>query len=153
VKFSIYAHTGGWDRKSPWSWSNRNNGYQVWILKIKGPNEAWGRQPRTRLAHLRPLIENLDGHTIEFYRKQLEKSQATDRILLYYTDGEMPAANKYEELDILQRELGELDRRGIIKLAVGINTDSPSRYGFDTVQVDCDEDLVKVVTQLRRYLL
>lgn len=154
IKFSIYAHTGGWDRNSPWSYAygSRNQNYTVWLLKVKGIGEEWGLKTKTRLANLNPLIENLDGHTIEFYRKQLQGSRATDKILLYYTDGAMPAANHDEELDILQRELGELDRRGIIKLAVGINTDSPSRHGFDTVQVDSDDDLAKVVDQLGRYL-
>lgn len=155
VKFAIYAHTGGWDRNNPWAYSYaaRRGMYEVWLLKVKGVEEPWSLQTRTRLAHLNPLIENLDGHTIEFYRKQLEKSRATDRVLLYYTDGAMPAANKYEELGILQRELLELDRKGIVKLAVGINTDSPSKHGFDTVQVDSDEDLSKVVAQLKRYLV
>ena len=64
----------------------------------------------------------------------------------------MPAANYEEELVILQEELRKYDRAKIARLAVGINTSSPESYGFDTVRVDSDDDLIKVVDQLERYL-
>jgi hypothetical protein len=38
-------------------------------------------------------------------------------------------------------------------MAVGVRTDSPIRHGLDTVQVDDDEDISKVVKHLEKRLL
>lgn len=157
VKFYITAHTGGMER-----WWTEGYDYardygdeleNLMILWIKKPDEPWNNATRTRLATLPALANNFDGHTLEFHRKVLERRTETDKILIYYTDGAMPAANYDEELAILTDELVKYNRAKIHKLAVGINTDSPSRYGFDTVRVDGDEDLIKVVQQLERYLV
>jgi hypothetical protein len=65
----------------------------------------------------------------------------------------MPAANKDEEQDILEEEIKLCQQRGITLLGVGINTDSPKAYGMDTVRIDSDEDIIKVVEQLDRRLI
>lgn len=154
VKFYITAHTGGFERwfTSGYDDADFDAAQDLMILWVKKLDEPWTDKARERLAAIEPMANNFDGHTLEFHRKLLEEQKATDKILIYYTDGAMPAANYAEELEILQRELKNCDRAGIVRLAVGINTNSPSRYGFDTVEVRSDEDLGKVVDHLEKYL-
>lgn len=148
VDFAIYAHTGGPDIasfKGSWDYSKEF----VWELEVKSFKSAWNKDAKVKLANLLPLYNNFDGHSLEFYRKQVDKEQATDKVILYYTDGAMPAANYDEELEVLKREIDTCRRRNIALMAVGINTDSPKEYGFDTVEVNSDDDLKKVVQQLK----
>lgn len=157
IKFYITGHTGG--KESFWtlgyvdSMANDPSPEQLMILWIKKPDEPWNDTTRERLATLAPLANNFDGHTLEFHRKILERRRESDKVLIYYTDGAMPAANYEEELVVLTTELNTLRKMRVATLAVGINTDSPKEYGFDTVQVDSDSDLVKVVEQLERALV
>lgn len=155
VKFYITAHTGGMERwfQGGYSPAGENEMHDLMIMWVKKVEEPWNDDTRTRLANVEPSMENYDGHTLEFHRKMLERRSETDKILIYYTDGAMPAANYEEELVILENEIHECKRKKIALLAVGINTDSPKQYGFDTVQVDSDSDLMKVVEQLERHLL
>lgn len=156
IPFAIYGHTGaegdinrGWYYEHP----SGDEMTEVWMMEVKGPNEPWNDKTRQRLADMPPVAENLDGHSLEFYRKVAEKSTATDRIIMYYTDGAMPAANYEEELAILVSQIETCKKKDITLMAVGINTDSPTRFGFDTVRVDGDEDLSKVVAHLKRRLV
>lgn len=153
VKFYITGHSGGPDYYINNYKGSPDDPRKLWILDIKGIDEPWNDATRKRLANLRPQAENYDGHTLEYHRKQLEFRPETDKILLYFTDGAMPAANYDEELEILQTEIKACAQKKITLMAVGINTNSPERYGFDTVQVDSDEDLQKVIAQLKRRLL
>jgi cobalamin biosynthesis protein CobT len=121
----------------------------LWVKKV---DEPWNDATRKRLSNLGPLASNFDGHTLEFHRKLLEQRRESDKVLIYYTDGDMPAANYTEELEILQREINTCKQKKISLLAVGINTMSPQDHGFDTVRVDSDEDINKVVAQLERRL-
>jgi cobalamin biosynthesis protein CobT len=120
------------------------------MLEIKSPDQPWDKSAKTRLANIPPIYENYDGHNLEFLRKVLDARTETKRGIIYYTDGEMPAANGPEELVILQTELTNCRRKGYITLGVGINTDSPRQYGLDTVQVDSDDDIQLVIDQLGR---
>lgn len=154
IKFYITAHTGGLDRWfERYTMARDGEMHDLMILWVKKIDEPWNDSTRNRLAAIQPMLENYDGHTLEFHRKLLQGRTETDKILIYYTDGAMPAANYDDELSIMEEELPLFKKRKIALLAVGINTDSPSRYGFDTVQVDSDEDLIKVVEQLERHLL
>jgi hypothetical protein len=152
IEFAVFAHTGGPDITKPYKGAYDYSKEFVWELQVKDFNEPWNDMTKERLANLVSLYNNFDGHSLEFYRKAVEKRSATDKIILYYTDGAMPAANYTEELEILQREIAHCQRHGIALMAVGINTDSPNEFGFDTVQVDSDEDLKKVVRQLKNKL-
>ena len=145
VDFAIYAHTGdgGWG----------SDDLFMDIYEIKGFNQQWNDEAREALDRLCSASQNLDGHTIEYYRKTIERVDATDKIIMYYTDGKMPAENHDEELEILQREIRTCKAKGISLMGVGIRTDSPIRHGLDTVQVDSDEDLPKVVRHLETALL
>jgi hypothetical protein len=89
---------------------------------------------------------------MEYLRKRVEESQATDKIILYYSDGKMPLENYAEELEVLQREILYCRRRGITLLGVGIKTDSPAQHGLETVQVNNDEDIPKVIDLLGKRL-
>lgn len=149
IPFSIYAHTG--DHHDPFS--GRAAGVDLDIYHIKGPNDPWNPEVQERLLRIGPSSFNLDGHTLEYYRKRLDEQTATNKILLYYTDGKMPAENYDEELEILQREIRYCRAKNYTLLGVGIRTDSPVRHGLDTVQVDEDADLIKVVQHLEKRLV
>jgi hypothetical protein len=138
IKFAVYAHTGNHDK--------------VLIHEVKSAREPWGNKQREALGRISSYSANLDGHTLEFYRKVLDKQTATDRICLYYTDGAMPAENYDEELDILQREIKLVRRKGYLLLAVGVRNDDPQQYGLDMVRLDRIEDVPKVVEALRKRL-
>lgn len=146
ISFSVYAHSGNVDVKG------YSHGLWLEIYHVKDANEPWSDETQKRLTDLAPSAANLDGHTLEFYRKRMEEVRATDKIIMYYTDGKMPAENYDEELEILQRELHILKKQQVTVMGVGIRTDSPIRHGLDTVQVDTDEDLIKVVGHLEKVL-
>ena len=80
------------------------------------------------------------------------KVDATDKIMLYFTDGNMPAANADEELGVLQAQIKHAKRDGITLLGVGMGTDSPVKHGLDTVRMDDDDDLKLVVDHLGKRL-
>jgi hypothetical protein len=120
---------------------------------VKEWDEPWTTEVKNRVGDLVGVGGNLDGHAMEYGRKQLSKVDATDKILLYYTDGKMPAANKDEELVVLQDQIKRCKRDRVTLLGVGIRTDSPVRHGLDTVQVDGDDDLKTVVDHLGKRLL
>jgi hypothetical protein len=119
---------------------------------VKAPGEPWNNTTRTRLTELGPDSCNLDGHTLEFYRKILDERRETDRVIQYYTDGQMPLENYEEELAVLQHNIKICRDRGYHLMAVGCNTDSPQAHGFDTVRIDDVEDVSKVVQHLGRRL-
>jgi nitric oxide reductase activation protein len=139
VKFAVYGHSG-------------DSGYCA-IYEVKSPEEPWGKKQKESLATLQPTSANLDGHTMEFYRKVAQVRPETDKIILYYTDGAMPLSNFDEELAILQREIKMCQRLGIAIVGVGIRNDDPKAHGLDTIRLDAIEDVPKVVTELRKRLL
>lgn len=155
VRWSGWMHSAYFGRASSFqrSFAVREDPYYLYMMPFKTIDEPWNIESRTKLANAIPVAENLDGHTLEFYRKQIQRETATDKIIVYYTDGDMPAANYDEEVEILLRELEMCARLGITVLGVGINTDSPRRYGLDTVRVDSDEDIHLVIEQLGRKLM
>lgn len=148
VDFSIFAHTA-----NPDPGRGYHQGLGLDLYEVKKFGAPWSAEPKAALAGLCADAENLDGHTIEFYRKMIEKHPATDKIILYYTDGKMPAANHDEELEILQREIRVCKQKGITLMGVGIRTSSPKAHGLDTVRVDADQDMVKVVRHLESALV
>ena len=154
VDFAIYAHTGGpesmnWDDGD---YFGRDAGWMVELYEIKTVNEPWSTATRNRLRCLKPSMANLDGHTLEQYRKVLDRQTQTDKIIMYYTDGAMPAENYDEELEILQREIELCKRRGYTLMSVGVGNDDPLKYGLDMVRLDTDDDIIKVVEHLEHRL-
>lgn len=149
IKFAIYAHSGNLHAPK----SGRGGGFDLEIYLIKEPHEPWSGAIQERLFAIGPDSCNLDGHALEYLRKVCDRVHATDKIILYYSDGKMPAENHDEELEILQREIKICEKRGITLLGVGIRTDSPARHGLDTVEVNGEEDVVKVVKHIEKRLL
>jgi len=149
VKFAMYGHS-----EDPVSRTSRG-GYEIKVrhLVIKGPDEPWTTESKGRLQAIgRDPTANYDGHTLEQYRKIIEKRRETDKMILYMTDGAMPMANFDEEVEILKRELLILDQRRIHKFAVGYRTDSPKQWGFDTIRIENGQDLPGLVSGLRQRL-
>lgn len=143
VPFAIYAHTGNYhDRENP------KLGLDLEVYFVKGTDDPWNDKTIERLSAIGPSAANLDGHFLEFLRKRADESRATNKIIMYYSDGKMPAENHDEELDILTSEIKLCRGKNYLLLGVGIRTDSPARHGLETVQVDSDDDLIKVVQHL-----
>lgn len=150
IDFAVYAHTTG--HSYAWGSSNPDYSYRMDMYEVKSFEDEWTPQVQHSLGQLSAAAGNLDGHSIEFYRKLVERRNTTDKIIMYYTDGKMPAANHAEELEIMQREIKMCKRLGIALMGVGIRTDSPIRHGLDTVQINGMEDLGGVVSHLGKKL-
>lgn len=163
ISFEVWAHTADWfltqeERVNHFangkSWGSMPK-MDIWLLQVKQPGDKWDADARERMHALRPLGGNLDGHTLQIMRKRADemKRKFTDVIICYYTDGAMPASNAREEGRILKEETALCKRKGYPLLAVAAGTDSPKAWGFDTVQIDSDADLPKVMEQLERAIL
>lgn len=150
IKFAIVAHSGHFHKEVGDIWES---GFDLEIYHVKDVDEPWNDSIKERLREMAWDSGNLDGHALEYLRKQIDREIATDKVILYYSDGKMPAANHDEELEILQREIRVCSQKGIHLLGVGIRTDSPREHGLDTVQVDDYADIGRVVEHLERRLL
>lgn len=141
IPFEVWAHTAG-------GWSRGN--VQLIMGQVKLMDEPWAAPQKAALNKLVPTAGNLDGHTMEWYRKRAQALRATDKIILYFTDGDMPASNYDEELYILKRELNLIERDPSLKvLAVGVagNT-QPMQYGLDTVLYTGTQDIPKLISSI-----
>ena len=149
VGFEVYAHTGSMANPDSSFWTPGTREVALDIYVVKGLNEPWTDAVKTRLCSLQANQANLDGHSLEYYRKALDRAPVTDNIIVYYTDGCMPAENFEEELEILHREIATCKRKRYALLFVGVGNDEPKRkYGLDMVRLDTDTDIVKVVSAL-----
>lgn len=159
VKFAIYGHTGHYATRILGANPHVSEvirggeGMSLWMLEVKSPDGQWDNKAKAALASLQPISANLDGHTMEFYRKVTDKVRATDKIIMYYTDGAMPLENYDEERAILEDEIELIRKKRITLLGVGIDTNSPEQYGLSTVIVRSDDDLPHVVEHLKAQLV
>jgi nitric oxide reductase activation protein len=142
IRFAIYAHSGSWG----------GDGINVEIFEVKTPNDPWNGKTKQALMDLGPYSANLDGHTLEFYRKAAMADHATDRVIMYYTDGAMPCENYDEELVLLEENIKLCKAHGVSLLAVGVGNDEPKGYGLPTVRLDGVEDVPEVVKFLGQRL-
>lgn len=141
IPFFMYGHSGsGWGEM------------QLDMIEFKSPDEPWNDTTRKRLANIGPQACNLDGHTLSFYRKLLEKRREDTKVLHYYTDGAMPLENYDEELAILKDEIRRYKKQKIALRGVGVWTDSPREHGLPTVIVESQADVIKVVNDLEQAL-
>jgi hypothetical protein len=152
VPFEIWAHTGIQSEKATDEGGYYGRYLECVEYQVKRVDERWDTATKRKLEMLAPASANLDGHSMEFYRKRMDKSDATTKVLMYYTDGSMPAENYEEELEILTRNLRECKQRGYEVVGVGVRTDSPKEHGMDTVLVNNVEDVPKVVQELHKRL-
>jgi len=149
VKFAIYGHGGTAPSMTPVT----SNGWSVRHLVVKGPDEPWTNECKDRLKFLgRDNTCNYDGHSLEQYRKVLDKRHETDKMLLYVTDGAMPMMNFAEELEVLKREIRNLQQRKVNLFGVGYRTDSPKQHGMDTLVIQDGRDLPGLIDGLRSRL-
>ena len=142
IPFALYAHNGYDSERS-------YHLFDVDIVHIKSAEQLSDEKARERLRTLMPGGCNLDGHTLHWYRRKLEQVDATDKILMYFNDGECPAANYNAELSALQEEIARLDQLGIHRMGVGIQSDDLSTHGFDTLRADSPEDLPAIIRGLK----
>lgn len=149
VEFEVLCHTSHIDQGSYFSDSYT---LTLDLYPIKELRERWTEDSYERLRHITDSDANLDGHMLEYLRKRCDKALTTNKVILYLTDGAMPAANAKEELRILKKEIKECRRRGYTLLGVGIDTDSPKKHGLETVRVDSMRDVPNVVRALERKL-
>jgi Cobalamin biosynthesis protein CobT VWA domain len=145
VSFEIWGHTT-YDRDNNWF------SYGPAFYEIKAIDERWTPAVKDKLRTATAVSGNLDGHSMRFYRMQAERAKATEKIIMYYTDGAMPASNFEEELEILKAELMYCKKQHITVMGVGVETDSPTKHGLDTVRVDSTDDLRSVVDHLGKKL-
>lgn len=138
IRFSMYGHTGSDTR--------------LRLAPFKEPNQPWNEEARARVWGAEPQYANLDGHTLEIYRKLCQAQTATNKLILYFTDGAMPAENYKEELEILQREIRNAPKNGVTILGVGIGNDEPKDHGLDTVRINGVEDIPKLIRELKSRL-
>ena len=151
IPFSMWAHTGKPDRDEWGGPFSTGSKYKLIITPVKREHETWN-EGRKRAAGIGPGSFNLDGHTLMVYRKLLERQRGADKLLLYFTDGKMPAENYKVELPVLQREIEICKRSGIHLVGVGINTDSPKEHGLDTIRVNSIHDVPMFVKELGKRL-
>ena len=124
------------------------------LFLAKGFKEHWDESAQLALCSWQPGAKNLDGQTMKYYIRMLAKQRATDRLLIYYTDGQMPAEDSVRQRVILERELARAhawskrkhDRLTVI--GVGYGCDEPKKYGLDTILVNSTESLDKQVHQV-----
>lgn len=144
IPFFMYAHTGG---------SARGGRYDLMMHEIKAPDEPWTQACKTAVEALQPYAANLDGHTLEFYRKILDTRRETTRIMHYYSDGAMPMENGPEERRVLVREIKTCKLRGYKLVGVGVRSDAPKAYGLETVLVNRVGDIKLIVDDLEKRLI
>lgn len=153
VDFCMYAHTGAGISIGG---EHKGGGYSDLMyadhFEVKAYGQPWGTKTRQALRQLTSASMNLDGHHLEFYRKLTERQDATDRLIIYFTDGEMPCENFNDELVILKREIETCRKLNIALLGVGIETDSPKDHGLDTVQIDTVDDIPKLIDEIESRL-
>lgn len=147
ISFEIWAHATDYEMHTA-DWTEYPELYQV-----KMPKEAWSKKTKDNLRSLNSTGANLDGHTMQFYRKRAELSGATDKIVMYYTDGAMPALNHDEELEVIRHEVAYCKKNNITLMAVGMGVDTPTKHGLDTAVVYDSSDYRKVVEHLGKRLM
>ena len=107
--------------------------------------EPWDESAKMAMAAFKAASANLDGITMQTYINMLCTQPATDRILLYYTDGQMPAEDHHNQLMILRRQLrraramAKLPDRRLHVVGIAVDCDSPKKYGLDTILVDSEQ--------------
>lgn len=144
IPFAMYGHSGDYMRSGK---------YELTMFHVKNPGDSWDSQAKARCLNLRHHQANLDGHTLEFYRRVSMSERATDRLIMYFTDGAMPAENPAEELQVLQRNIKLCQQQKVRLVAVAVKNEDPKRYGLDTIRYDGLRDLPRLIDELGKRLM
>lgn len=140
VPFTIITHTTSYGRGS---------GLMVDLSEVKGPDEPWNPESQARLRTLEPRYGNLDARAMVAFRKIAERHPAREKFVIQYSDGEFPVTNVEDEEAVIASEIEVYRKlRDFHFMMVGIQTDSPSRFGFDFVRVDNEGQTMRVVDQI-----
>jgi len=75
IPFAIYGHSGNYHSPN----DGRAEGLDLDVYLIKDEREPWDSKTRVRLEKIGPDSANLDGHAMEYLRKRLDESNATDK--------------------------------------------------------------------------
>ena len=73
--------------------------------------------------------------------------------MIYFTDGQIPATCRRDEIPVLQREIKTLKKLGIATLGVGIYTDAPKEVGMDTVLLRDHTDMSTVLKEVEKRII
>jgi cobalamin biosynthesis protein CobT len=148
IPFSMYGHTGRYTG----DYGSHGRRLTLELFHVKKFEEPWDNAAKQRCLQLRGSQANLDGHSLEFYRRDLQSRRSTDKLIMYFTDGEMPAENYDEELRLLQKNIKVCSARNIKLVGVGVGTEAPRKHGLDTIRYDSIKDLPKLITELGKRL-
>jgi hypothetical protein len=152
LRFAVYGHSGNRYTERQ-GYAKPDLTYEALdIIVIKEFDAPWNDEAKSRMMSVRAHGANLDGHTLEYYRKRLDEEATTDRILMYYTDGYMPWANKEEELEVLTREIKTCQRKGYTLMGVEVGTSAHCPPELDTVGLVDESDVKAVVKHLAKRL-
>jgi len=162
IPFAVLGHTGeDYPQPSTRTWDSYWESDEVYeatasrvgtrrphlatLQLAKNFAEPWDGVAQTAVAALHASHQNLDGITLRTYINMLLTQRATDRILLYYTDGRMPAEDRRTQRQILIEEcrrakaMARLPDRRLHLIGVGVDSDSPTKYGLDTILLSEDD--------------
>ena len=157
IPFAVVGHTG--HRYGEWEPGSEEWGSEAMHRRVanmygserpclatlqlaKNFAEPWDTTAKVALSSLQCSNQNLDGITLQTYINMLLTQRATDRLLLYYTDGAMPAEDRIIQKQLLigecrrARAMSKLPDRRMHLVGIGVGTDSPKEYGMDTIEVD-----------------
>ncbi len=142
MPFTIVTHTTG----NGWG-----SNIMVDLSEIKGPDEPWNSDTQDRLRSIKPQSGNLDARAMVAFRKIAERHPAKEKFIIQYSDGQFPVMNEDDEERVIAEEIIKHRRDPKLHfMMVGIQTDSPSRFGFDFVRVNDESETMKVVNQIER---
>lgn len=127
VGVGVYAHT--------------SETQDVEIYEMKALGDPWRPELEREVWRLGIGHSNADGTILRVYRRQLEATDATDKILLFFTDGVIPGYGGSAQAQIMREEVQACKRAGITLVGVGVGTDSPKQFGIETVRLDSEKDL------------
>ena len=136
IPFQFEGHTG-------------TNRYLTHTI-VKDFDTPWNKDSLARLNEISGMGGNMDGHSMERYRKLAEARRTTDKLILYFTDGEMHGYG--EEREILEKNIDLCRKLGIHLLAVSYQNDSPTQLGLETIRFDSGQDIASIVSGLDAYL-
>jgi hypothetical protein len=149
VKFVMEAHTS--TAETFYDSSGGRQYRRVLIhCPVKAETEVWDARTLRKLEQMYGQGGNMDGHSLERYRKLLDANRATDKLLMYFTDGEMHGSG--EEGEVMQRNIELCLQRRYNLLAIAYKNDSPKDFGFDCVTYKDGRDVATIVAGLDRHL-
>lgn len=139
IPFSMFIHN-----------TSNTGGVSQVVSTVKDINDQWDTNSKKILKLYTAGGGSLDGHNLQIYRKKLQKSKAKRKVLIYFTDGDIPATITDIEEPLVTIEVKKLKDAGIVMLGVGLRTDSPKRVGMDTIVVKSSSEISTVLKEIEK---